>query len=390
MYRVAIICDLLEENWPSMDLVADMLYEGIRRDHFGLVSAVRIRPAMQRRLTRLRFFAGLGSASKFTALNFDRLVNRFWDYPRLMRRSKGDFDLFHVVDHSYGQLVHSLPPDRVVVTCHDLEAFSCLIGLGRRRSVLFRAMARRILDGVGKAARVVCDSLATRDELLANQLVDADRLAVVPLGVDPVCNPGSDSRFDEEASALLGPSRPDSIDILHIGSTVRRKRIDVLLKVFALVREEFRGARLIRVGGRFTPDQERLVKGLDLEGSILVLPFLSKGVLAAVCRRAVLLLQTSEYEGFGLPVVEAMACGTPVVASDLPALREVGGEAVFYCPVGDVAAWRDEVVRLLNEKLQCPDRWRAYVAAAIAQAGKFSWAEYARKMVAIYKEVLEG
>jgi glycosyltransferase involved in cell wall biosynthesis len=127
-----------------------------------------------------------------------------------------------------------------------------------------------------------------------------------------------------------------------------------------------------------------LVERLKLNDAIIVLPFLNRATLAAVYRRAAVLLMPSESEGFGLPVIEAMACGTPVVASDLAALREAGGEAALYCPVADLEKWSEVVGELLRSRMND----QKYVAAGLAQAAKFSWAEYARKMVALYREIL--
>jgi glycosyltransferase involved in cell wall biosynthesis len=117
------------------------------------------------------------------------------------------------------------------------------------------------------------------------------------------------------------------------------------------------------------------------------MPFLDMAALAAVYRRGALLLLPSEREGFGFPVLEAMACGTPVIASDIPALRESGGEAATYCPVADVAEWAAAMTRLLRERRDEPERWSARSARGIAQAGKFTWAESARRFVALYQEV---
>jgi glycosyltransferase involved in cell wall biosynthesis len=381
--RVAVVCDYREENWPSMDLVADMLLQNLQQHHAEIIEAVRLAPLMRRRFTR-------GDTESGELFKAERLLNRFWDYPRTLRRRRAEFELFHIVDHSYAQLVHELPPERTIVTCHDLDAFRCLLnGRSERRSLLFRKMTGRILSGLGKAARVSCVSAATRDELLAHGLVKPERVSVIPNGVHPSCSPEAEPLADAEAARLLGQAREDAPDILHVGSTGKRKRIDVLLKVVAALRKEFPGVRLIRVGGKFTSEQMKLAEQLDLAGAVVVLPHLERNVLAAVYRRVAVVLQPSEREGFGLPVIEALACGTPVIASDLAVLREVGGSAVAYSPVGDIASWTETIARLLVEKSQHPRQWNERREAGIAQAAKFSWAEYARQTVSVYREVLQ-
>src|SRR2546426_1187395 len=143
--RIAVVCDFYEENWPSMNLVADMLLRHLDADHAGLVTALRVCPSMRRRFTRSQTASG-----KF--FNADRLVNRFWDYPRVARQRRAEFDLFHIIDHSYGQLLHELPPERTIVTCHDLDTFQCLLNPEQdRRSVFFRKMMGRTLSGFCQA-----------------------------------------------------------------------------------------------------------------------------------------------------------------------------------------------------------------------------------------------
>ena len=381
--RLAVICDYAEENWPSMDLVAEMLLRHLDADYASLVKATRICPSLHHRLSRLPTLRKTN-----LALNADRLINRFRDYPQFLKRRRHEFDLFHIVDHSYAQLVHQLPPERTIVTCHDIDTFRCVLEPENdRRSVAFVAMARRILDGLRKAARVTCDSVATRYELLAHDVLPPDRMVVIPNGVHPTSSPEPERNADQEALRLLGRDSDGVINLLHVGSTVPRKRIDVLLRVFAEVRKEFPNARLVRIGGAFTADQLTLIEKLRLASSIVVMPPLDRTVLAAMYRRAALVLQPSEREGFGLPVVEAMACGTPVVASDLGVLREVGGEAAVYCPVADVVAWSDSVIALLHERRDEPQLWETRRKVGLAQAAKFTWSEYASRMVALYRDL---
>lgn len=379
--RLAIIPDFREEKWPSMDLVADMLLACLQQDYAASFHTACLCPPWRRR------FAG---AHKRTgrAFNLDRLCNRLWDYPRHLHRQTNKFDLFHIVDHSYSQLAHQLPPDRTVITCHDLDTFRCLLEPAlERRSFVFRSMVKHIFSGLQRAARVTCDSMATRTELLRYGLVSPERTVVIPNGVHPAYSAQADTHADAEVSRLLGTA-PGSIDLLHVGSTIPRKRIDVLQHVFAGVRQRFPQARLLRVGGAFSPEQQKLFAQLCLESAVMVLPFLTQAQLASIYRRVALVLQPSEREGFGLPVIEAMACGTTVVASDIAVLREVGGDAGVYCPVADVGTWCQKVIDLLQERSANPDGWQARRAACLAQAAKFSWQEYARKMVEVYRRLL--
>ena len=159
------------------------------------VEAVRLQAPFRRRATAVPL-AGRARA----AFTLDRFTNRLLDYPRWLRETRDNIDVFHVVDHSYAHLVLELPPERTVVTCHDVDTFrSVLHPSVERRSAAFRAMTRRILDGFRRAARVTCDSVATRDAILAHGLADGDRLAVVPNGVHPDFSPLP----DEQAAAVV-------------------------------------------------------------------------------------------------------------------------------------------------------------------------------------------
>jgi glycosyltransferase involved in cell wall biosynthesis len=382
--RVAVICDLTEEGWPSMDLVGDMLCAGLERRHAAALSVTRIRPPFAGRFSR----GANGAPGARARFNADRALNRFFDYPRLMRRLRAGFDVFHVVDHSYAHLVRELPGPRTIVTCHDLDAFRCLLESGaERRSVWFRAMARRILAGMRKAARVCCPSAATRDALAGNGLVSPARLVIIPNGVHPACSTAPDEAADAAVARLLGAG--GGTEVLHVGSTIPRKRIDILLRVFAAARREYPALRLVKAGGALTGEQQQLARVLGIADAIVTTPFLAPDMLAALYRRAALVMLPSEAEGFGLPLAEALACGTPVVASDIAPLREVGADAASYCPVGDVPGWSVALLAMLRERTTQPTRWAERRAAGIRRAARFSWAEYADRCAALYREIAD-
>jgi glycosyltransferase involved in cell wall biosynthesis len=384
LLRVAICADFLQEQWPSMDRVAWLLYEELRRWSRAGVIASLVRPPFERRLTRVPL---VGRTR--TAFSGDRFMNRFWRYPQTLERLKDDFDVFHIVDHSYAHLAHVLPGDRTVVTCHDLDAFRSVLEPEReRRSSVFRTMTRRILAGLQRAGRVTCDSTAVRTELVGRGLVPADRVTVVPLGVTRIFARAPNPACDREAAALA-QSPPGAIEILHVGSTVPRKRIDVLLRICAAVRNDFPDVRLVHVGDSLTPQQQRLASDSGLADRLVAVNGVHDPILAALYRRAALVLLPSEREGFGLPLVESMACGTPVVASDLPVLREVGGSAAEYCAVGDVDAWRASVAALLGERRDDPARWQQRCEGAHRHASGFTWSRFADSIVDVYGSIAE-
>jgi glycosyltransferase involved in cell wall biosynthesis len=383
--RIAVVSDLAEERWHSMDLVAEILMLGLRKPGMRVVDAEQVRPAMVKRLTLL---PALGRTR--TAQTMDRIINRVWDYGRWLQPRMAEFDLFHIVDHSYAHLVTELPPGRSLVMCHDIDAFAGVLPGTRAESAIGRVLAKRLLNGLIASRKIVCGSYATRNALIASGIVPASQIAVVPYGVHPSCRPTPDPRADQEATKLLGPSDEGCPEILHVGSTIPRKRIDVLLNVLAALRERHPSLRLIRVGGAFTRSQRTQVDRLGIGSYVRVLPFLERRVLASVYRRAAIVLQPSEREGFGLPVAEAKACGAAVVASDLPPLREVGGDGTTYCPVGDIAAWTSAVSAMLDERMFNKDAWRARCSANIVDARRFDALEHARLMLEVYREVLPG
>jgi glycosyltransferase involved in cell wall biosynthesis len=380
--RTAVLCDMAEEGWPSMDLVGDMLSQNLA-EHCGLeVAATQVRPRMR------RCFSRVGGLENGLAWNADRWMNRFVVYPRWLRANRHRYDLFHIVDHSYSQLIHYLPAGRTVVTCHDLDTFRCLLEPEReKRPAWFRAMSQRILAGLQKAAHVIAVSAATREELLRGRLVAEERVTVIPNGVDSACSPEPNPASDAAAAKILGIA-DDTPLLLSVSSTIPRKRLDLLLRVFAKIKNEFPAARLVRVGG-LTVEHTRLATALGIENAIILAPYLDRATLAAVYRRAWLLLHTADAEGFGLPVIEAMACGCPVVASDLPVLREVGGTPTNYCSVGDLKTWPETVCRMLRERILLPAGWDFRRQQAVAWAGRFSWPENARQTAAIYRGLLD-
>jgi glycosyltransferase involved in cell wall biosynthesis len=367
--RLALLPDFPEEQWPSMDLVAEQLLLGLQSNHADRFDVQRSCPSFAHFSTRL---LGQRGAAK----NVDRLFNRFVTYPRFARRITRDFDLFHLADHSYSQVIHALPAERTGVFCHDLDTFRCLLDpAAEPRPKWFRAMAKRILTGMQKASIVFHATLGVRSQIERHGLIDPSRLVHAPLGV-------AAEFFDR---SIADPASDDSYPtLLHVGSCIPRKRIDVLLDVFAAVQKQHPEARLIQIGGDFTAGQGEQIANLRIEKSITQSRGLSRSDLARVYRSASLVLVTSDAEGFGLPVAEALASGAAVLASDIPILREVGGAAVTYAPVADVPQWTAKVIDLLNNPGSAEDR-----TARLQWGERYSWRAHSAIVAGAYTGVFE-
>ena len=265
--------------------------------------------------------------------------------------------------------------------CHDLDAFRCLIDpVADPRSRCFRAMSQRILTGLRKAAVVFHNTVAVAEEIKRAELIDPDRLVHAPLGVAPEFAVSSAQTAVELPWLAEVDGRPW---VLHVGSCIPRKRIDVLLDVVAAARETVPDLRLVKVGGEWTAAQRDQTARLRLTGAITHVSGLSRVELAEVYRRAPVVLVPSEAEGFGLPMIEALACGAAVVASDIPTLREAGSPGAAFVPIGDVGQWSALVVKLLSDPNAVSP-----LADRLACAGRFSWAVHAEIIARTYHRLL--
>ena len=371
-----------------MDQFAEHLGRALRRQ--GLAHWTTAAPPYRHALGRV-------SPGRW-ARNADRLINRHWHYGRSLRsrRARRSFDLLHVIDHSYAHLALTAPRLGVpsVVTCHDVDAFRSLIESPEdpdreARPWWFRALARRTLKGLRAANAVVCDSQATRRALERHGWAEPGerRLTVIPPGIADEFFQADDPAAQQVRTRLqIGDDRFPIV--AHVGSCIPRKRIDVVLEVFATIAQAYPGAVLVKAGGLLNPAQRALADRLGISPRVIEAPALERWELAGLYRWASLVLQPSASEGFGLPVTEAIASGGLVLASDLPVLREAGGCWATYEAVGDVAAWNARALELLAQTA-APRPRRPRREARDWARRRFSWDAHARALADVYSRVLE-
>jgi glycosyltransferase involved in cell wall biosynthesis len=265
-----------------------------------------------------------------------------WSLPRLLRR----------LDPDVAHFQHALPlrcPCPAVVTVHDLSFERDASAMGWKDRLVFRRVVPR---AARRAAHILAVSERTKRDLMELYGVPERRIAVTPHGVDPVFRPdGTGGDY-----------------LLFVGAVQERK--DPLAAARAA---EEAGLPLVVVG----PERDRaLARELERRGA-RVRGYVRREELAELYRGAACLLLPTRYEGFGLPVLEAMASGTPVVATPDPALREVAGDAAVYAEPDRLA---EGVRRALAER----DR---LVALGLERARRFTWEETARRTAEVYREV---
>lgn len=369
--RLAVLCDLVEERWFSMDLMADMLLE--HAPGTPGITVERVRPTLPATLGRLASNAGERPIERWSR-KLGLGLGRYAGYPLELVRLRDRFDWFHVADHSYAHLTFEIPRGRCGVFCHDIDAFRPLFE--RPRAALpRRALSRTLLLGLRRARVVFHSTLAVRDDILAHRLVPAERLVHAPYGVAREFVP--DAAVEDRT---LGVGRPF---LLHVGSLIPRKNPRFLLELAVELLKTRPDLEFVQVGGRFDAEQRSFLSSAGILSRVRQLESLSRAELAPHYRAAKAVLLPSTAEGFGLPIIEALACGTPVIASDIPVVRQVGGNAVIRCPVNELLAWRQAVEGVLEGR--GPDR-----AACLEAASAYTWPAHARTILGAYAALAEG
>jgi glycosyltransferase involved in cell wall biosynthesis len=370
---IAVFLDSPDENWLAMNLAGEMLVTEWKTSLAAEVEPTGFTIALPRLARRL-----LPARRAEPAFKLDRLAGRFLVYPPLVARERRRHDFFHVVDHSYAHLVHMLPHAQTGVYCHDLDAFRSVLEPEKRpRSALFRAMQGVTLRGLRSARIVFYSTNTVRAQIEAAGIIPSSRLVQAPYGITAELT--AEPREDAKASEILAPLAGRRY-ILHIGSAVPRKRLDVLFETFARLRSRHPDLFLVQGGGLVSDAQRAHIARLGIGDRVILSGKVERSTLAAFYQQAQAVLVTSDAEGFGLPVIEGLACGAPVFASDIPVLREVGEGRVVHCRVGDPDDWAARVGRFLAGELAPPPR-----EERLALAAKYTWKNHARIILDAYQ-----
>jgi glycosyltransferase involved in cell wall biosynthesis len=276
-----------------------------------------------------------------------------------------------------------LAPCPVVTTIHDLS-FEHIPETFKRRSrvqlrLTVRATARR-------AAHVIAPSEYTRRDLVETYGLDPARVSAIPLAVAPHFRPVEDAGEVERVKRLY---RIDGEYVLAVGSIQPRKNLARLVRAYsALHRERGRSnlPQLVLVGKKawLYGDTLSTIEEEGLGGSVVLTGYVSEGDLPALYTGALCFAYPSFYEGFGLPPLEAMSCGAPVLTGNLTSLPEVVGDAGLTVDPFDIGALAEGLARLIDD-----DALRADLRErGLTRARRFDWRETARMTLQVYRRVM--
>lgn len=293
--------------------------------------------------------------------------------PLLAQRDR--LDLFHGT-------VNTLPRGlrcRSVVTVHDLAFLRWPEQVPRKR---YRYLSRAVPAAVSAAHRVIAVSAATKFDVVDLLGVDPAKVAVVPLGVEERFQPAPAS----EVTQHRVNKRLNRPFLLTVGTLEPRKNLPRLLEAFATVQHEI-PHDLVLVGpeGWLTGSMHERIAALRLGDRLKLTGYVPDDELPVWYSAADALVVPSVYEGFGLPALEAMACGCPVIVSDRSALPEVTGNAAELVDPDSV----ESIAAGLRRVAIDPGRRRHLAAAGVGRAAGFTWRRTAELTAAVYREAIE-
>jgi len=235
-----------------------------------------------------------------------------------------------------------------------------------------------------RSAHLITDADSTRRELIDDFAVAPERVTAVPLAAGEAFRPRTAA---EVAPVLAKHGLRWRGFLLSVGTVEPRKNLDAVLRAYAALDPALRRhwpLAIVGMPGWLTAGFDALAAPLVERGEVKRLGYVDEDELAALLAAARLLVYPSLYEGFGLPPLEAMASGTPVVTSNVSSLPEVVGDAGIQVEPRDLEAMGEAIRGLIEDER----RWEALRSAGLARAAQFSWARCARETLAVYRQVL--
>ena len=310
-------------------------------------------------------------------------IDKFILFPRKLKARMAQRPaVVHICDHSNAMYAAAAVNAPTVVTCHDLIAVRQALGEELHCPVSFtgRVLQRWILRSLRRADAVVCVSNATRDD--AERLVARDnpspKLAVISNGLNYPYRKLPESEASARLKSVPALTAPF---VLHVGSNLPRKNRDGVIRIFALTKDKW-NARLVFAGDPLTSDQLSQAERLGVRDRVIQIENATNKQLEALYSLATALLYPSLSEGFGWPIIEAQACGCPVICSNIPPMPETAGDAALRRDATDEKGFASDLLRLND-----PTERAVLSERGLRNAERFSTATMITRYMDIYRSL---
>ena len=291
----------------------------------------------------------------------------------------GRIDLFHATDFV---LPPTLPATRTLLTVHDLS----FVRVPQAASPPLKAyLDQAVPQSVKKADHILADSQATKDDLMQLYKTPAAKITVLLCGVDARFQRITDPAAQQRVREKYGLGTVDYL--LSVGTVQPRKNYSRVIRALAALRRQGHDLHYAIAGGSgwLEDEMHQTIAATQQENAVHLLGFVADDDLPALYSAARCLIIPSLYEGFGLPILEAMACGTPVITSSVSSLPEAAGDAAILVDPLDTDAICSAILRLETDR---PLR-TALTAAGEAHSRQFKWEKSARQLKSIYEQWLD-
>lgn len=309
-------------------------------------------------------------------------IDKFVLFPFRLRRVAAEYDLVHITDHSNSMYLRMVYKKPRLITCHDVLAIRSAMGEFPESPTGWsgRILQRWILSGLRRANHVLCVSSKTASDLLSLTGLDDRGVRVIYNPLNWNYHPGEPFQDDFASKLGLWPHRRY---LLHVGGNQWYKNRLGVLHIFAhLVRlHEFSSLGLVMVGKPWTNQMRNLIQELELGDQVIEAAGSTNEELCALYGNALALLFPSLEEGFGWPILEAQACGCPVITTNRPPMSEVAGSAALLIDPADPEAAASAIARQLSMREQLRE-------AGFRNLGRFAEESIADQYCALYERVL--
>ena len=302
-------------------------------------------------------------------------------YYKLLRRNRFKFDLFHSLNSEL-PLFSNI---KSIVTFHDLKYIKYPYFLNKFSTIKSKYLKYTMKKGAEKASKIIAVSQSTKKDIIHLLGIEKDKITVIY----EASNLGMYSRKNDDISNsdILKKYSIQKPYFLYVGEKRPHKNLEGLIEAFAIFKEKYdgRNSSLVLTGKKYSTYHEyiTMAENLGVKDSLIFTGFIPEKYLKTIYSEAEILLLLSFYEGFGIPILEAMECGIPVITSNISSMPEVAGEAAILVDPNNIPEIVEKMDNIVNSKILR----KQLIKSGLKRVKQFSWEMTARQTLKVYNEI---